>query len=186
MACTSVVILCLLAGSVCAQTASGQSPSVIDKVQHAEELISRLRAGKEPKDINLARAAAKELNEILQIDPKTSFRTQIEFDLDWVNEILALHELQIAAFYMGRAHALRGAAARLGDITQNYPKFSKMDEVFFRLGVVAIQRDQADDASRYLRTLVCNYPISEYREFAFRELNRMGVSWTEGCDKLKP
>jgi hypothetical protein len=185
IAATSFIILLVLAGSVGAQTTSSQSDSVADKLQHAEEVMSRLKLQK-LRDINLARQAARDLNEILQIDPKTSFRTQIEFDLDWVNEILGVHELLVAAFYMGRPHALRAADARLTDITRNYPKFSKMDEVFFRLGIVALKDDRPKDAAGYFKTLVCNYSRSEYLESALRELNLMGVSASEGCDKLKP
>lgn len=186
IAATSLIILLVLAGSAGAQSTSSQPDSVADKLQHAEEVMSRLRAQKQPGDINLARQAAKDLNEILQIDPKTSLRTQIEFELDWVNEILGLHELLVVAFYMGRPHALRAAEARLTDISRNYPKFSKMDEVFFRLGVVAIQDERPKDAAGHFKTLVCNYSHSEYLESALRELNLMGVSASEGCDKLKP
>jgi Outer membrane lipoprotein len=185
---TSLLALFLLTGPIGGQISFGQSQSesVADKLQRAEQAISRLRSQEEPRDINLARQAASELNSILRIEPKTVFLNQVEYDLDWVNDILAKHDLQVASFYMARPHASRASETRLLEITRNYPKFSKMDEVFFRLGVVALQDERSDDASKYLRTLICKHLGSEYVDFAFRELNRIGLNPSEGCDKLRP
>lgn len=130
--------------------------------------------------MNLVYKAAKELNEILTLDPQTTFRTQIESDLDWLNEIIATHHLQFATFYMERGRGLDGARSRLREITQQYPKFSKMDEVLFRLATVALKQDRTDDAARYLSTLACKYPASEFLPRAVREL---GISPSVDCQK---
>jgi len=183
--CVSLFAIALMASGGRAQPAkpseTSQGRSLLNRVRHAENTIRRLKSRHEPMDIFLARDVADELNGILRNEPNTPLRPRIEQDLDSVDEILAWHDLQVASAYM-QWHPRRfpQAESRLIDITQKYRKFSKMDEVFFRLGVIALQTEHPDDAARYLCTLAINYRTSEYLEFALRELNRIGKS-TANC-----
>ena len=165
--------ICVSAGSISAQ----ENQSIPDRLQHTEQLVCRVRSGW--RDLNLIYKAVKQLNEILTLDPQTTFRTQIEYDLDWLNEIVASHHLHLATFYMERGRGLDGARSRLREITQMYPKFSKMDEVLFRLASVALKQDRADEAARYVNTLACKYPASEFLPRAVTEL---GISPSADCE----
>jgi outer membrane protein assembly factor BamD (BamD/ComL family) len=161
------------------------SLSTGERLRRVEELLEVPRTQKGPDDTKLLLKVEADLKRMLETDPSSVFKSQIEADLDFVNEGLAHHDLVIASFYMERGHGLRGASARLQHITQRYPKFSKMDEVLFRLIKVSMAYGQEEDAIRYCWSLICNYPNSEYVKQAFEQLNVMGVSSWEGCQKYK-
>lgn len=139
----------------------------------------------QPGNVSLLRKLETELKGILAADSSTVFKSEVEAKLDLINENLAYHDLMIAAFYMDQNRSLRGAASRLQNITQRYPKFSKMDEALFRLGVVSQRSEKNDQAVRYYWTLICNFPRSEYVNKSFNQLNRIGVSSWEGCKKFE-
>lgn len=162
-----------------------ESLSTGERLRRVEELLQDLRSKKEPNNINILRRVEAELQMIIKTDPLSVFKSQIEADLDFVNERIAHHDLLVAAFYMNRGHGLRGASSRLRGITQHYPKFSKMDEVLFRLSVVSMAQEQEEDAIRYSWTLICHYPNSEYVPKAFDQIHSIGVRSWEGCHKYK-
>ena len=165
-------------------TSETQSLSPGLRLRRAEETLYSLQTRKERPDIEVMRRLHAELNGILSTD--SVFKSQVEADLELVNENLAYHDLMVAAFYMGTGHgSFRGAASRLQNITQRYPKFSKMDEVFFRLIVVSLGQEKKDLAIHYSWSLICNFPNSEYVKAAFDHLNELGVSSWEGCQKFE-
>jgi outer membrane protein assembly factor BamD (BamD/ComL family) len=155
-----------------------------ERLRQVEKTLQKVET---PKGIEVLRKAQLELKSILETDRSSVFKSQVETNLDLVNEHLALHDLLIAAFYMskGHGHSLIGARSRLQGIIQNYPKFSKMDEVLFRLSVISIANEEPEEAARYSWKLICNYPNSEYTRAAFDQLNTIGVSSWEGCEKYK-
>jgi len=156
-----------------------------ERLRLVEETLKVFKSQELPKDINLLRKAERELKAILEMDSSSVYRAQIEADLEIVNEGLAFHDLQVAAFYMQYGHRLLAARSRLLNIIQSYPKFSKMDEVLYRLVVVSIDQEKEDDTVRFGWTLTCNYPTSEYATPAFEHVNKIGVSSWEGCQKYK-
>jgi len=174
-----IMVLVLIAANYCvAQESSAE------RLRRVEE---SLQVKDFRKETDILRQAQRELKDILETDPSSLFRSQVEADLDRVNEKLAHHDLQIASFYMSASHghSLLGARSRLQNITQNYPKFSKMDEVLFRLSVVSMASEDEKEAAHYSWTLICNFPNSEYVRPAFEKLNQIGVSSWEGCQKYK-
>ena len=157
-----------------------------ERLREVEEILRILQSPNVPWDMHLLRKAERELKGILESDPSTIFKSRVEANLDSVNERLAYHDLMVASFYMNKGHGLRGARSRLEGITRSYPKFSKMDEVLFRLNVVSVHEEKEDEAARYCWTLICNYPTSEYVWAAFEQLNQIGVSSWQGCEQYKP
>jgi Outer membrane lipoprotein len=171
-----------------AQEATGETQSLSpgERLRRVEETLNSLQARNERPNIDLMRSLQAELNGILATD--SVFKSQVEADLEVVNENLAYHDLMVAAFYMTKGHhghSFRGAASRLQNIAQRYPKFSKMDEVFFRLIVVSLRQEKKDLAIHYCWSLICNFPNSEYVNAAFDHLNDLGVSSWEGCQKFE-
>ena len=164
-----------------------QMLSAGERLRRVEEMLQDLQSRKAPYDINVLRKAERELKGILEADSSSVFKAQVEANLDIVNERLAFHNLQIASFYMnkGHGHSLLGARSRLQSITQQYPKFSKMDEVLYRLIVVSVAKEKEDETVHYGWSLICNYPKSDYLEATFAHLNKIGVSSWEGCEKYK-
>jgi outer membrane protein assembly factor BamD (BamD/ComL family) len=173
-----IMVLLLSAASYCA------AQETAERLRRVEETLQNLESRQR---IEILRKAQRELKDIVETDPSSVFKPQVEANLDLVNENLAYHDLLVAAFYMniGNGHRLVGARSRLEGIIQHYPKFSKMDEVLFRLSVVSINQEKEDEAARYCWRLICNYPISEYVRAAFDQLNRIGVSSWEGCQRYK-
>ena len=163
-----------------------QSLSPGERLRRVEETLHSLQTRKEqPRHIDVMRSLQAELTGILARD--SVFKSQVESNLELVNENLAYHDLMVANFYMsvGNGHRSRAAASRLQDITQRYPKFSKMDEVFFRLIVVSLAQEKKDLAIHYCWSLICNFPNSEYVKAAFDHLNELGVSSWEGCQEFE-
>lgn len=161
--------------------------SVANRLLKAEETLKNWQSQPELRHIESLRKVEKELKTILESEPHTMFRSQVESDFDVVNENLAIHDLFVAGFYMSNTHghSLRGAEARLTQIIQNYPKFSRMDEVLFRLGVVMVRQEKPYEASRLFWKLICRYPHSQYVEAAFAHLYQVGVSSWLGCEQFK-
>ena len=165
-------------------TDDGQTLSAGERLKRVEEMLQALKSR---HDINVLRKAERELKGILEQDSSSVFKSQVEANLDIVYEGMAFHNLMIASFYMnkGHGHSFTAARARLQHIAQLYPKFSKMDEVLFRLIVVSVAQKKDDEVVRYGWSLICNYPKSDYVEAAFEKLNQIGVSSWAGCEKYK-
>jgi len=174
-----IMVVVLIAANYCVA-----QESTAERLRRVEE---SLQVKDFRKEIDILRQAQRELKDILETDPSTGFKPQVEANLDRVNEKLGYHDLQIARFYMSNTHghSLIGARSRLQNITQNYPKFSMMDEVLFRLSVVSTDSAEEKEATQYIWKLICNYPNSEYVRPAFDKLNQIGVSSWEGCEKYK-
>lgn len=174
---------------VLALSSQAQEPSTNEGSKTEVELIVEAEAALQPgfvrNRLDLARKALRQFESILQRNPTTPYRQQVEEDIRQVQESLAAHQLQVASFYMSRGHAIKGAQSRLLEITQTYPQFSQMDEVLLRLGTLAIQDERPDDAATYLWKLMCRYPNSSNRGLAFEKLAEVGFCSWQGCDSLK-
>ena len=81
-----------------------------------------------------------------------------------VTDRLAAHELVIGDFYSdfyGRG-ICQATIHRLEDLPEQYPNFSRMDEVHYLLGVAYRRCRQMDDADREFETLRRDYPDSQF------------------------
>lgn len=168
-----------------ASTEVAPTLSTGERLRQIEEILQLIQSRKLLREIDALRKAERELKGILETDPSSVFKSQVEANLDVVNERLAYHDLLVASFYMNKGHGLRGARSRLESIIRSYPKFSKMDEVLFRLNVISVAEEKEAEAARHSWTLICNYPNSEYVHAAFEQLNKIGVSSWEGCEQYK-
>lgn len=99
---------------------------------------------------------------------------QIEQNLIEVQQILGLHERDIALFYMDNRKAYKAAEGRLRDIVNNYPKFSYRDEAIYKLGVALIEQEQPEEASQYFTELLKKFPQSEFAGEAKKYLDKLG------------
>jgi outer membrane protein assembly factor BamD (BamD/ComL family) len=136
----------------------------------------------------MAIRADRQLKKILQLYPDTPLRDHVKEALSQVEEILGLHDLQLAQFYfnLGRGGAMEGAQSRLQQIIREYPNFSRMDEVLLLLGKVYLKDEQMEAAVNYFRKLVCQYPTSKNISEAFEQLNKIGFDASKGCDNSMP
>jgi outer membrane protein assembly factor BamD len=73
---------------------------------------------------------------------------------------LAEHALTIAVHYH-RVRAYKAAISRLKELLDNYPSYTKMDQVFFNLGESYFLWNKPEEAVPFFTKLVTDYPKSE-------------------------
>jgi outer membrane protein assembly factor BamD len=126
-----------------------------------------------------ARKAEQRLKVLLQQFPDTPLRSAVELRLKEVQENLAMHNLQVARFYISRMEhgngGLKGGQSRLREIIEKYPNFSYMDEVLMRQGDLYVQEEEPDEAAKYYQQVVRDWPNSEYAERAKDQLTKIGA-----------
>lgn len=99
---------------------------------------------------------------------------QIQQNLREVQQIMGLHERDIANFYMNNRQAYKAAEGRWRDIVANYPYFTYRDEALFKLGVALIEQEQPEEAAQFFTELLRNIPTSEHAEEAKKYLEKLG------------
>lgn len=132
------------------------------------------------RDITKAKRAEQRLRALLQQYPDTILKEDAQLRLDEVRDNLGLHDLIVGNHYYKQSvrfekGGLKGAQARFQSIVDNFPKFSFMDEVLFKLANTYQLEEETDQAARYYQDLVRDYPNSEYVEKAKEQLNLMGA-----------
>ena len=131
------------------------------------------------RDTSRARKAEQRLKVLLQQFPNTTLKQDVLQRLNEVQENLAMHNLQVARFYVGRNNrgvgGLKGAQSRLREIVEKYPNFTYMDEVLFNLGALYVQEEEPDEAARYFQMIARDYPNSEFAEKAREQLQIIGA-----------
>lgn len=130
------------------------------------------------RQITNARRAEQRLKAGLQQFPNSMIRNRFEERLQEVQENLAMHDLGVGNFYYGRYKnqngGLKGAQSRYREIVQKYPKFSRMDEVLFKLADTYVQEEEPDEAAKYLQRVVRDYPNCDFAERAKEQLTVIG------------
>jgi outer membrane protein assembly factor BamD len=127
------------------------------------------------RDTTHAKLAERQLKELLRRYPNTDGKQQVEQMMEEVQEILALHELNVAKFYFERREAAQAAQMRTEEILNKYPNFSRLDEaLWLHARAMEIQED-TETASRDLARIVTSYPHSEFAERAKETLKKWGL-----------
>jgi outer membrane protein assembly factor BamD len=126
------------------------------------------------RDASKAKQAEFQLKAALQSCQLAVNRPAIESDLRDVQQVLGLHELDIARFYINTRQAYKAGESRLRDIISQYPFFSYYDESLFLLGVSLIEQEQPEEASEYFSRLVRDFPNSEFSKRGRDYLEKLG------------
>ena len=126
------------------------------------------------RDASKARQAEFQLHATLQTCQTTELKAEIEQNLKQVQQVLGLHELDIARFYIANRQAYKAAEGRLTDIVKNYPFFTYRDEALYLLGVSRIEQEQPEEAAVAFAELVREIPNSEYVDRAKEYLEKLG------------
>jgi outer membrane protein assembly factor BamD len=148
-------------------------PKVCD-VKHkiAHSLMRQM--GAYNRDASKAKQAEHQLQAALQSCQNSPLKPAIESDLRDVQQVLGLHELDIARFYISNRQAYKAGESRLRDIITQYPFFSYYDESLYLLGVSLIEQEQPEEASEYFTRLVRDYPNSEFSKKGKDYLEKLG------------
>lgn len=126
------------------------------------------------RDASKARQAEFQLQATLQSCQNSQLKPEIEANLQQVQQVLGLHELDIARFYISNRQAYKAAEGRLSEVVKNYPYFTYRDEALFLLGVSRIEQEQPEEATTAFTDLLREIPNSEYAPKAKEYLERLG------------
>jgi len=139
------------------------------------------------RDVSNAKSALHQLKAAEQSCKNSPMLAQIQEDRKLVEQNLALHELDIARFYIDKRQAYKSGESRLRDIINNYPFFSYYDESLYRLGVTLVEQEQPEEASEYFTRLVRDYSKSEFADKGKQYLEKLGKPIPEpGNDNPAP
>ena len=137
--------------------------------------------GLSDRDISHARKAEQRLKVMLQQCPQSNLRPDTELRLREAQDNLAMHNLNIARFYLDARYSnhkggLKGGQDRLKEIVEKYPNFCLMDEVLFRYATTYQEEEEPDEAAKLYQQLVRDFPNSEYVEKAKDQLKIIGAA----------
>jgi outer membrane protein assembly factor BamD len=148
-------------------------PKVCD-VKHKIAHALMRQMGAYNRDASKAKQAEFQLKAALQSCLTAQVRPAIESDLKDVQQVLGLHELDVARFYINTRQAYKAGESRLRDIISQYPFFSYFDESLYLLGVSLIEQEQPEEAAEYFTRLVRDFPNSEFSKPGRNYLEKLG------------
>jgi len=90
-----------------------------------------------------------------------------------VQENLAMGDFGVGQFYLERGN-YAGARGRFQEVIDNYPNFSQMDDIYFRLGDTLEKSNNPDEAAIYYGKVISGYPFSKRAEEAKARMNLLG------------
>ena len=137
-----------------------------DKADYAQFRVAQClskRVEKPDRDQKVTREALQSYEELLRLYPTSSYIPEAREDMRLITDRLAAHELTIGTFYSsfyGRG-ICQATIQRLENLPEDYPSFSRMDEVWYHLGMAYSKCRRQDDADRAFATLRNDYPDSE-------------------------
>ncbi|MGH9848449.1 MAG: outer membrane protein assembly factor BamD [Blastocatellia bacterium] len=146
----------------------------ICEVKHKIAQSYMRQMGAYNRDVSNAKQAEHQLKAAEQACRNSEVAQSVKNDLRDVQQVLGLHELDIARFYIDNRQAYKAGESRLRDIITNYPFFSYYDEALYRLGVSLIEQEQPEEATEYFTKLLRDYPNSEFSGKGKDYLEKLG------------
>jgi outer membrane protein assembly factor BamD len=125
------------------------------------------------RDRTKAQQAERQLLSCLDACQNSPLKPQIDARLAQVQQVLGLHDLDIARTYTTR-QSWKAVESRARDIVEKYPKFTYRDEALYRLAIALIEQEQPEEAAQYFTLLVRDIPNSEYAKDAKKFLEKLG------------
>jgi outer membrane protein assembly factor BamD len=116
--------------------------------------------------------AIQKYREMLQLYPGSPHRAQAEARLREATDNLAEHERLVATFYLKRKD-FEAALPRLETVLERYPNFSKMDVVFYQMGVALSGLGREGEARLYFERVLAEYPESKIAAAAREEITKI-------------
>ncbi|HWN99422.1 MAG TPA: outer membrane protein assembly factor BamD [Blastocatellia bacterium] len=126
------------------------------------------------RDTTHAKLAERQLKELLRRYPNSDQKAETERLMNQVDEILAMHELEVAKFYLEIRESAQAAQMRTEEILNKYPNFSRFDEALFLHARAMELQEDTDTASQNLSRIVTSFPHSEFADRAKETLKKWG------------
>ena len=148
-------------------------PKICD-VKHKIAQSFMRQMGAYNRDATSARKAYQQLLSAEQSCQNSPVLEVIKHDKKDVQQVLGLHEQDIAKFYIFQRQAYKAGESRLRDIINNYPLFGYYDESLYLLGVSLIEQEQPEEAAESFTRLVRDYSNSEFAKKGKEYLEKLG------------
>ncbi len=129
---------------------------------------------KPDRDRTEVRLAEEELRTFLQKYPESKLVPDAEQRLREVQEVLADGDYLVARFYYVKG-SYRASGARLIELTDRYPLFSRADRALWMLADIFERAEKTDIATQYYARIVRDYPLSNLTDHAKNKLTKLGV-----------
>jgi outer membrane protein assembly factor BamD len=146
----------------------------ICEVKHRIAMSYMRQMGAYNREAQMAVQAEQQLKAAEAACRNSAALPKVQTDLRTVQQVLGLHELDIARFYSDKRQAHKAAEGRLRGIITNYPNFSYIDESLYRLGVSLVEQEQPEEAAEYFTKLVRDYSKSEFAKKGKEYLEKLG------------
>lgn len=146
----------------------------ICEVKHRIAMSYMRQMGAYNRDASMARQADSQLASAEMACRNSPALVRVQTDRKTVQQVLGLHELDIARFYIDKRQAYKAGEGRLRGIIENYPFFSYYDESLYRLGISLIEQEQPEEAAEYFTRLVRDYSKSEFAGKGREYLEKLG------------
>jgi len=146
----------------------------ICEVKHRIAMSFMRQMGAYNREAQMAVQAEQQLKNAELACLNSAALPKVQTDLRTVQQVLGLHELDIARFYSDKRQAHKAAEGRLRGIITNYPNFSYLDESLYRLGVALVEQEQPEEAAEYFTKLVRDYSKSEFAKKGKEYLEKLG------------
>lgn len=127
------------------------------------------------RDQEPTRSAVAEFSKLIELYRNSRYAEEGRKLLQECYERLAEHEFTVGRFYLKQRKACRGAIARFKTVLEQYPTYSRNDEVYFHLGEAFQLCDSPLEAMPYYKQLIDNYPKSALKEEAEQRLVALQV-----------
>lgn len=111
------------------------------------------------RDQGLSIEAKKDFEMLVNLFPDSKYASDIKFQLEYIDDILAGKEMDIGRFYL-RLNNPISSVNRFRNVIENYQKSIFMPEALYRLVEVYYILGVVEEASRYASALGYNYPDS--------------------------
>ena len=125
------------------------------------------------RDQEPTHTAVEEFQKLIELYPNSPYADKGKELLLECTELLADHEFRVGEFYLKVRKHCEGSIARLKGVAENYPTFSRADEVYFQLAEALTMCGQPSEAMPYYKRVVDNYPTSDYKDDAEERLGTL-------------
>jgi outer membrane protein assembly factor BamD len=117
--------------------------------------------------------AVEEYEHLLALYPSSPLAEEARKQLKTCREILARSEYLIGLFYERTRQSFHSAIFRYERLLDQYPDYSKIDEVLLRLSNCLVQVGRSAEALPHLRRLIDSFPDSQYTGAARQLLSEL-------------
>jgi outer membrane assembly lipoprotein YfiO len=121
------------------------------------------------RDQQYAYKALKWVNRTLEEQPDSDFAPIVRQYKREIEETLALGDLGVARFYADKNN-IAGEKGRIKTIIDNYPDFSRLNEVYFEYAGIMEKFEDFEEAAIYYKKIISGMPFSKHYEEAKQRL----------------